>query len=74
MKDIIISELEYNQLQLTIQELMTQLAKFRKPTLPKKQANTPISNRLHGVLKSHASLNEKQILEDELLKKYLTNE
>ena len=74
MKDIIISELEYNKLQLTIQELMTQLAKFRKPTLPKKQDNTPIANRLHGVLKSHASLDEKQILEDELLKKYLTNE
>ena len=74
MKDIIISELEYNQLQLTIQELMTQLAKFRKPALPKKQANTPISNRLHGILKHHIPLNEKQILEDELLKKYLTNE
>ena len=74
MKDIIISELEYNQLQLTIQELMTQLAKFRKPVLHKKQDKTPIANRLHGILKTPIEFDDKQILEDELLKKYLTNE
>jgi hypothetical protein len=36
-----ISEVEYNQLQLTIQQLMVQLSKFRQPTLPKKQTKTP---------------------------------
>jgi hypothetical protein len=56
-----ISEVEYNQLQLTIQQLMLQLSKFRQPTLPKKQAETPIANRLHGVLALPVGFDDKQI-------------
>ncbi len=68
-----ISELEYNQLQLTIQQLMGQLSKLRQPTRLKKQTKTPIANRLHGVLAVRMDFDEKQILEDEILKKYLSN-
>jgi hypothetical protein len=68
-----ISEVEYNQLQLTIQQLMVQLSKFKQPTLPKKQAKTPIANRLHGVLAFPMGFDDKQVLEDEILKKYLGN-
>ena len=71
---MMISELEYNQLQLTIQQLMSQLSKFRETTtMPQKQVKTPIANRLHGVLALPVGFDEKQILEDEILKKYLGN-
>ena len=70
---MMISELEYNQLQLTIQQLMSQLSKFRQTSMPQKQVKTPIANRLHGVLDLPIGFNEKQILEDEILKKYLGN-
>ena len=70
---MMISELEYNQLQLTIQQLMSQLTKFRQSAMPKKQVKTPIANRLHGVLAFPIGFDEKQILEDEILKKYLGN-
>jgi hypothetical protein len=70
---MMISELEYNQLQLTIQQLMSQLSKFRQSAMPQKQVKTPIANRLHGVLALPIGFDEKQILEDEILKKYLGN-
>jgi hypothetical protein len=72
-KSMTISELEYNQLQLTIQQLMGQLSKFRQPLRLKKQDKTPIANRLHGVLATSVDFDDKQILEDEILKKYLGN-
>lgn len=68
-----ISELEYNQLQTTIQQLLVQLSKFKQPMLPKKEGNKSIANRLHGVLALPMGFDEKQILEDEILKKYLGN-
>lgn len=73
MKAITISEFEYNQLQLTIQQLMIQLSKFKKQTLPQKKDKTPIANRLHGILALPHGFDEKQILEDEILKKYLAD-
>jgi hypothetical protein len=73
MRAITISELEYNQLQTTIQQLMGQLSKFKQPVRSKKQDKTPIANRLHGVLTMPAGFDDKQILEDEILKKYLVN-
>ena len=73
MKAITISELEYNQLQSTIQQLMLQLSKFKKPIPPKKEGKTSIANRLHGILALPIGFDEKQILEDEILKKYLGN-
>jgi hypothetical protein len=54
-----ISELEYNQLQLTIQQLLSQLSKFRQTTVQKKQVKTPIANRLHGVLALPDGFDEK---------------
>lgn len=73
MKAITISELEYNQLQLTIQQLMLQLSKFKQPIPPKREGKTSIANRLHGILALPTDFNEKQILEDEILNKYLGN-
>ncbi len=73
MKAITISELEYNQLQSTIQQLMLQLSKFKKPMPPKKQDKTSIASRLHGILALPIGFDEKQILLDEILKKYLNN-
>jgi hypothetical protein len=49
------------------------LSKFRQPLRLKKQDKTPIANRLHGVLATSVDFDDKQILEDEILKKYLGN-
>ncbi len=74
MKNITISELDYHQLLFTIQQLKNQLSKFKPKKSLKKKPQSSIAQRLHGILAIPSSFDEKQILEDELLKKYLVNE
>ena len=73
MKNIIISEVEYNQLLTAISQLTEQLSKLKTQKEVKKQKIQSIANRLHGILKMPKELNDKQILEDEILKKHLSN-
>ncbi len=74
MKNITISELEYNQLLHTIEQLRVQLAKFTSNKPVTKKTEKSIAQRLHGILAMPKEFDEKQILEDEILKKYLANE
>ncbi len=73
MKNITISELEYNQLLFTIEQLREQLAKFKSKKLNNKMTPKSVVQRLHGILTIPEGFDEKQILEDEILKKYLSN-
>ena len=49
MKNIIISEVEYNQLLTAISQLTEQLSKLKTQKEVKKQKIQSIANRLHGI-------------------------
>ncbi len=73
MKNIIISELEYNQLLSAISQLTDQLTKLKTSKAVKKQKTQSVAHRLYGILRMPKDFDEKQILQDEILKKYLSN-
>ena len=73
MKNIIISEFEYNQLLSAISQLTDQLTKLKASKVVKKQKTQSVAHRLYGILRMPKDLDEKQILEDEILKKHLFN-
>lgn len=72
MNSITISELEYLQLQATIRQLTHQLSLLQLPK-PAERPKVSVAHRLHGVLAMPKGLDEKQILEDEILKKHLAH-
>lgn len=73
MKNIIISELEYNQLLSAISQLTEQLTKLKASKAVKKQKTQSVAQRLYGILRMPKDFDEKKILQDEILKKYLSN-
>ena len=73
MKNITISEFEYNQLLFTIEQLREQLTKFKSQKNNNKKTHKSVVQRLHGVLTMPEGFDEKQILQDGILKKYLSN-
>lgn len=73
MKNIIISELEYNQLLSAISQLTEQLTKLKTSRTIKKQKTQSVAHHLYGILRMPIDFDEKQILQDEILKKYLSN-
>ena len=73
MKNIIISEFEYNQLLSAISQLTEQLSKLKTSRAVKKQKTLPVAHRLYGILRMPKDFDEKQILQDEILKKHLSN-
>lgn len=73
MNSITISEFEYLQLQATIRQLTHQLSVLQLPKPAERPRKVSVAHRLHGVLAMPKGFDEKQILEDEILKKHLAH-
>ena len=74
MSTITLSEEEYRRLLETVRQLSARLTRLQaSQPMQGQSTQTSVAARLHGAIPLPAGFDEKQVLEDEIFKKYVGN-